>query len=206
MLVIASRFDEALMPSSDSAFWISRWPAPRKLRPMSVVPALTTPGVVVARFQTLRPFSGSSRMARSPMVSRTVALSVLSTVKPAATSTTSVTAPAASTAFTRTTWLVAISTSVALKPWKPVRRDRDLVAPGADELDVEVALAVRCGLERVLGADVDGDDLCAGHHAAGAVGDGSDQCRLRGELGANTPGAEKRARNASQTRGRSFMT
>jgi hypothetical protein len=119
MLVIARRFDEALMPSRESAFWISRWPAPRKLSPMSVTPALTTLGVVVARFQTLRPLIGSSRMARSPMVSRTVALSVLRTVKPAATSTVSVTAPAGRTAFTRTTWLVAISTSVALKPWKP---------------------------------------------------------------------------------------
>ena len=55
MLVAASRFDEELMPSSDRLFWISRWPAPRKLRPMSLFRPPSTPGVVLARFQTLRP-------------------------------------------------------------------------------------------------------------------------------------------------------
>src|SRR5437667_347966 len=37
MLVAASRFAEVLIPSSERLFWISRWPAPLKLRPMSLV-------------------------------------------------------------------------------------------------------------------------------------------------------------------------
>ena len=34
------------MPSSDRLFWISRWPAPLKLRPMSLFSPPSTPGVV----------------------------------------------------------------------------------------------------------------------------------------------------------------
>ena len=48
------------MPSSDRLFWISRWPAPLKLRPMSLFRPPSTPGVVLARLQTLRPLSGKS--------------------------------------------------------------------------------------------------------------------------------------------------
>ena len=64
MLVAASRLDEELMPSSDRLFWISRWPAPRKLRPMSLLSPPSTPGVVLARLQTLRPLDGRSTTAR----------------------------------------------------------------------------------------------------------------------------------------------
>ena len=82
-----------LMPSSDRLFWISRWPAPRKLRPMSLFSPPRTPGVVLARLQTLRPFNGNSTIARSPMVSETVARSVSSTCASADTFTDSVTPP-----------------------------------------------------------------------------------------------------------------
>jgi len=76
MLVAASRFDDELMPSSDRLFWISRWPAPLKLCPMSLFGACSTPGVVFARLQTLRPFRGKSLTARVPIVSEILALSV----------------------------------------------------------------------------------------------------------------------------------
>src|SRR5438046_10230141 len=79
MLVAASRLEEELMPSSDRLFWISRWPAPLKLRPISLVGAATTPGVVLARLQTLRPFRGRSLTARWPIVSEILELSVSST-------------------------------------------------------------------------------------------------------------------------------
>src|SRR5262249_5935561 len=103
MLVDASRFDVALMPSSDRLFWISRWPAPRKLRPISLLTPARTPGVVLATFQTLRPFCGRSWIARVPMVSVTVGLSVLSTGGRASTVTVSTTPPGGSVAFVRTT-------------------------------------------------------------------------------------------------------
>ena len=93
MLVIASRLDEELMPSRDKLFWISRCPAPRKLSPISLLGPLMTEGVVVARFQTLRPFSGSSTIARWLIVSETVARSVSSTWAFASTVTESVIAP-----------------------------------------------------------------------------------------------------------------
>ena len=81
------------MPSSDRLFWISRWPAPLKLRPISLLRPPRTPGVVLARLQTLRPLSGRSTIARSPMVSETVALSVSSTWAAASTFTDSLTPP-----------------------------------------------------------------------------------------------------------------
>ena len=55
MLVMASRFELELIPSSVMLFWILRWPAPRKLKPMSLVLPASTPGVVLASDQTLRP-------------------------------------------------------------------------------------------------------------------------------------------------------
>ena len=48
MLVMASRFELELIPSSVMLFWILRWPAPRKLKPMSLVLPASTPGVVLA--------------------------------------------------------------------------------------------------------------------------------------------------------------
>ena len=90
-----------------------------KLRPMSLLIPPRTPGVVAARFQTLRPFSGSSTTARSLMVAETVGRSVSSTWALASTVTASVIAPTFRTAFVRTTWLVATSTPVALKGAKP---------------------------------------------------------------------------------------
>ena len=86
---------------------------------MSVFPALSTLGVVVARVQTLRPLSGSSRIDRSLMVSWTVALSVFSTWARASTFTVSATPPGCKVALVRTTWLVATSTPVVLKVWNP---------------------------------------------------------------------------------------
>ena len=59
---------------------------------MSLLRPPRTPGVVAARFQTLRPFSGSSTIARSPIVSETTALSVFSTCALASTFTDSVSA------------------------------------------------------------------------------------------------------------------
>jgi hypothetical protein len=119
MLVAASRFALELMPSRARLFWISRWPAPRKLRPMSLLSPPSTPGVVAARFQTLRPLSGSSTTARSLMVAETVARSVSMTWALASTLTVSVRPPTWRTAFVRTTWLVATSTPVALNGPKP---------------------------------------------------------------------------------------
>src|SRR5438445_10545493 len=78
MLVAAIRLDDELMPSSDRLFWISLWPAPLKLRPISLFRPTRTPGVVLARFQTLRPLRGKSLTARLPMVSEILALSVSS--------------------------------------------------------------------------------------------------------------------------------
>ena len=107
------------MPSSDRLFWISRCPAPRKLRPMSLFRPPRTPGVVLARLHTLRPLSGSSTIARWPIVSETVARSVSSTCARASTLTDSLTPPTCMTALVRTTWLLATSTPVALNVWKP---------------------------------------------------------------------------------------
>ena len=81
------------MPSRDRLFWISRCPAPRKLRPMSLFSPARTPGVVAARFQTLRAFRGSSTIALSPIVAETVARSVSSTWAFASTVTVSAIAP-----------------------------------------------------------------------------------------------------------------
>ena len=114
MLVAASRFAEELMPSSDRLFWISRWPAPLKLRPISLFRPARTPGVVLARFQTLRPLSGKSTTSRLPMVSETVALSVARKVAEAATVIVSARVPSCRTAFVRTTWLLATSIPVDL--------------------------------------------------------------------------------------------
>ena len=120
MLVIASRLAEALMPSSDRLFWISRCPAPRKLRPMSLLSPVRTPGVVLARLQTLRCRTGSSTMARSPTVAEIVARSVFSICDCASTLTASLSAPTCSVAFVRFTWLVASSTPVVVNVVKPV--------------------------------------------------------------------------------------
>ena len=81
---------------------------------MSLLRPPSTPGVVLARLQTLRPLSGNSTIARSPIVSETVARSVSSTCASADTFTDSVTPPTWSVAFVRTTWLVATSTPVTL--------------------------------------------------------------------------------------------
>ena len=118
MLVAASRFAVELMPSSERLFWISRWPAPRKLRPMSLLSPPRTPGVVAARFQTLRPLSGRSTTAFSLIVAETVGRSVSSICAFASTTTDSAIEPTFSAAFVRTTWLVATSTPVALKGTK----------------------------------------------------------------------------------------
>src|SRR5262249_8558176 len=76
MLVAARRLADELMPSSERLFWISRCPAPLKFRPMSPVTPPRTPGVVLARFHTLRPFDGRALTARLPLVSEIRALSV----------------------------------------------------------------------------------------------------------------------------------
>jgi hypothetical protein len=87
---------------------------------MSLLTPASTPGVVLARLQTLRPLSGSSTIARLPMVSETVALSVVSSCAFASTLTDSVNPPTLSAASVRTTWLPVTWTPVALKVWKPV--------------------------------------------------------------------------------------
>ncbi len=100
------------MPSSDRLFWISRWPAPLKLRPISLFGAATTPGVVVARLQTLRPFSGKSATARLPMVSEILALSVSRIGDAPTTVIDSFNWPTFMTTLVRTTWLEATSMPV----------------------------------------------------------------------------------------------
>ena len=109
------------MPSSDRLFWISRWPAPLKLRPISLVGAATTPGVVLARLQTLRPFRGRSLTARWPIVSEILALSVSSTGAAATTVIDSFNWPTFTTTLVRTTWLLATSTPLTLDVWKPLK-------------------------------------------------------------------------------------
>ena len=192
MLVAASRLAVELMPSRDRLFWISRWPAPRKLRPMSLLSPPRTPGVVAARFQTLRPFSGSSTTARSLMVAETVGRSVSSTWALASTVTASVIAPTCSATFVRTTWLVATSTPVALYGRESGQADGDLVAAGLGELDVVVPLRVRGHLVVVRGAHVDGDDLRPGDDRSPAVRHRADQRRLRRELRPGTGGEKQK--------------
>ena len=120
MLVAASRLALALMPSSERLFWISRCPAPRKLRPMSLLRPPRTPGVVAARFQTLRPLSGSWTIASWLIVAETVGRSVSSTCAFASTVTDSAILPTCSLMSVRTTWLVATSTPVVLNGLNPV--------------------------------------------------------------------------------------
>jgi len=81
---------------------------------MSLFRPPRTPGVVLARLQTLRPLSGSSTIARSLIVSEIVARSVSRTCAEASTFTDSLIPPTCSEAFVRTTWFVATSTPVAL--------------------------------------------------------------------------------------------
>ena len=107
MLVMASRFELELIPSSVMLFWILRWPAPRKLKPMSLVLPASTPGVVLASDQTLRPEIGNSDTARASMVWESAARSVASTTAFPSTVTVSVRSPTSSTASWRTTWLPA---------------------------------------------------------------------------------------------------
>src|SRR6266852_5805642 len=120
MLVAASRLEDELMPSSDRLFWISLWPAPLKLRPISLFGAAMTPGVLLARLQTLRPFRGSSLTARWPIVSEIFALSVSRIGDEATTVIDSFNWPTFTTTLVRTTWLLATSTPLTLDVWKPV--------------------------------------------------------------------------------------
>ncbi len=85
---------------------------------------------MLARLQTFRPLSGSSTIARVPIVSETVARSVSSTCASADTFTDSVTPPTGMTAFVRTTWLLDTSTPVALTVWKPVNVTVTSYRPG----------------------------------------------------------------------------
>src|SRR6476620_4967359 len=112
MLVAARRLDDELMPSSDRLFWIALCPAPLKLRPISVLGAATTPGVVLARFQTLRPFSGKSLTAFLPIVSEILALSVSRIGDAPTTVIDSFSWPTFMTTLVRTTWLEATSMPV----------------------------------------------------------------------------------------------
>ena len=73
---------------------------------MSWLTLVSTPGVVLARFQTLRPASGSSTTSRWPMVSAMAAVSVARNVVDAATVTVSLSVPTCRTALLRTTWFV----------------------------------------------------------------------------------------------------
>jgi hypothetical protein len=70
---------------------------------MSLLLPARTPGVVLANVQTLRPMIGRSTIARSPMVSEIVALSVLSICADDSTLTVSVSPPTCSVALVRTT-------------------------------------------------------------------------------------------------------
>ncbi len=70
--------------------------------------------MVLARLHTLRLLNGNSTIARSPMVSDTVARSVSSTCASADTFTDSVTPPTCKTALVRTTWLVPTSMLIVL--------------------------------------------------------------------------------------------
>ena len=81
---------------------------------MSLARPTMTPGVAVARLQTLRPLSGSSAIACSLIVCDTVAESVASIGAEAVTINDSARAPTCITAFVRTTWLLATSTPVTL--------------------------------------------------------------------------------------------
>ena len=108
------------MPSSDRLFWISLWPAPLKLRPMSLFRPPSTPGVVLARLQTLRPFDGKSATARMLMVSEIFALSVSRIGEEATTVIDSFNWPIFMTTLVRTTWLLATSMPLTLDVWKPL--------------------------------------------------------------------------------------
>ena len=120
MLVAASRLADELMPSSERLFWISRWPAPLKLRPISLLRPPSTPGVVLARFQTLRPFRGRSLTARLPIVSESLALSVSMIGEEPATTIDSFNWPTLTTTLVRAIWLFATSTPFTLDVWKPL--------------------------------------------------------------------------------------
>ena len=137
---------------------------------------------MLARLQTLRPLSGNSTIARSPIVSETVARSVSSTCASADTFTDSVTPPTWSVAFVRTTWLVRDLDAGRLERLKARDRDRDLIPAGTHERDVVGALGVRRRLVGIFGAGVDGDDLRAGHDEAAAIGNRPDQRGLGREL------------------------
>src|SRR2546430_15241915 len=112
MLVAASRLAEELMPSIERLFWISLWPAPLKLRPISLFKPPSTPGVVLARFQTLRPFSGRALTARLPLVSEIRALSVSVIGGEPATGIDSFNWPARMTTLVPGIWLFAAPTAL----------------------------------------------------------------------------------------------
>ena len=126
--------------------------------------------------------SGSSTIARSLIVSETVARSVFNTCAADSTLTDSVIAPTASVAFVRTTWLVFSSTPVVLNVWKPAMRDGDFVPARACERDVVITLVVRRGFVGVFRARVDCHHLRSGDDEAAAVGHCPDKGRLRREL------------------------
>ena len=75
---------------------------------------------MAARFQTLRPLSGSWTIAFSLIVAETVGRSVSSTCAFASTVTDSAMLPICSLMSVRTTWLVATSTPVVLNGLNPV--------------------------------------------------------------------------------------
>ncbi|MBV6433149.1 MAG: hypothetical protein IANPNBLG_03320 [Bryobacteraceae bacterium] len=88
--VLVMRLFITLIPSSDMLLEISRVPAPTKSLPGGVAVSddlgpRNTPGVNTASCMASRPFKGSSATARVPMLSRTVASSVLMAVASAAT-------------------------------------------------------------------------------------------------------------------------
>ena len=161
MLVAASRLDEELMPSSDRLFWISRWPAPLKLRPMSLFRPPRTPGVVLARLQTLRPLSGSSTTARLPMVSETVARSVSRIGDAPATVIDSFSCADLQHGVGADDLVGGDLDARRLERLEAGQRHGDLIRAGADELDVVVPLGVGRRFVGVARADVDGDDLGA---------------------------------------------
>ena len=192
MLVAASRLDDELMPSSDRLFWISRWPAPLKLRPMSLLSPPSTPGVVLARLQTLRPFNGRSTIARWPMVSETTALSVSSTCASASTLTDSASAADLHHGVGADHLVVGDLDAGGFEGLKSVRRDRDVVGAGAHELDVVVPSAFVVASYVSLVPTLTATTWAPGHDQIAAVGHRADQRRLRSQLrrcvaGANNP-------------------
>ena len=100
-----------LMPSSEMLLVISRVPAPIKSSPggtpFEALRPLIVPAVMAARRSGSRPFRGSSATLRTPIVSETLASSVLMAAAVPSTLIVWVTSPTRSVTSFLTTWLMS---------------------------------------------------------------------------------------------------